>query len=219
MTNEVIVKKDFNDITKVIEDTEYKNLAVNTGDGIQVNAPVQDLHINQKIYNFCLTSGNGKVTCIRTINPEYCNIFVTKYNFSDNFLSFNLDKKRALTEDCVTGNLFLNYLNTNILKDIKKFPSLFITENGKYRRCKNPAQNCYFGLVTDIIDCQNKISVNFHKYLECPIPQQQLNEKLRNLWEEINPKYDILDRTHWIIRKIDILEKLRNAGFSIDLED
>ncbi|MDR0918836.1 MAG: hypothetical protein LBM93_06240 [Oscillospiraceae bacterium] len=58
MPNKVVAKKDFNEIIEVIENTEYKNLAVNTGDGIQLNAPVHDLQINQKIYNFCLTSGN-----------------------------------------------------------------------------------------------------------------------------------------------------------------
>ncbi|MDR0918835.1 MAG: hypothetical protein LBM93_06235 [Oscillospiraceae bacterium] len=87
------------------------------------------------------------MTCIKIINPEYCNIFVSKDNFSDNLLSFNLDKKRVLTEDCVAEYLFRDYLDKDTLKEIKKFPSLFITENNGNRTCENSDQICFFGLV------------------------------------------------------------------------
>jgi hypothetical protein len=169
--------------------------------------------LGKDTYDGWCKPGASKNTTMR-INYEYYNLFVVGDEmFNENF--FLIDKKRALT---ISGGIEPHIskqfasLTDEIITMIKTFPSLFTSENHQYGRTDDN-HFALFGLVTDIKIQENGIKIYFHKF--CSIPQQRLNEIALNLAIKGSSSYNELNRTHWTIKQINLIEELRAAGISV----
>lgn len=148
----------------------------------------------------------------RTLNTNLYNLFVIG---DETFASghFIVPKDRALTE-CMIPELKAKYamLNEDAITAIKTLPSVFASENLHYGYT-DITQQAYFGLVTDIKIQENGIKV--HCQLLSAIPQQRLNEIAFNLAINGASSFNELNRTHWAIKHINLIEELKDAGISV----
>jgi hypothetical protein len=148
------------------------------------------------------------------INAEYYNLFVVgDETFSENF--FLLDKRRALTiSEDVDADISEHFaaLTPEAQYAIKTFPSIFASKNHNYGRTDD-AHSAVFGLVTDIRIQENGIKIYLQRL--SAIPQQRLNEIAFRIAIKGNSSFNELDRTHWAIKRINLVEELRAAGISV----
>lgn len=165
--------------------------------------------------NFFLSSNNGAVyNAANAINTEYYNLFVVGDEaFNENF--FLIGKDRALTTaEGIASDISAKFaaLTPEAMAIIKTFPSIFASENHKYG-CTDDSHLALFGVVTDIKVQENGIKIYFQRF--CSIPQQKLNEIAFNLAIQGSSSFNELNRTHWTIKRINLIEELRAAGISV----
>jgi len=149
-----------------------------------------------------------------TLNTEYYNLFVMgEETYHDPF--FIISKDRALTtSEGIAPEISAQFvtLTPEAIATIKTFPSLFASENRRYGRT-DADHLALFGVVTDIRVQENGIKVYFQRF--CSVPQQQLNEIAFNLALKGSTGFNELNRTHWAIKRINLIEELRVAGICI----
>lgn len=167
------------------------------------------------IVNVYLPGTNGAVYDAATkISTEYYNLFVVGDEaFNENF--FLIEKDRALTTaEGVAEDVSAQFasLAPEAQATIKTFPSIFASENHQYGRTDD-AHLALFGVVTDIRIQENGIKIYFQRF--CTIPQQRLNEMMLNLAIKGSLSFNELNRTHWTIKRINLIEELRAAGISV----
>ena len=143
------------------------------------------------------------------LSREYCNLFIlADIKFDGNKNCFSISNDKALTHES-SENFDVND------ERIKNFPSLFITTNGSrhYRKCKNPGQMFYYGIVTGINEQRKNIEICYCKLFDKPMPQQRLNEMSVNIGINANDDgVDLLNHTNWLIRRLDIRRALTEVG-------
>jgi len=148
----------------------------------------------------------------QTFDHDYYSLFVIgdETFTSDHFL---VPKDRALTESTMQElKDSLASLSPDAVATIKTFPALFASENHFYGRTDD-AQNAYYGFVTDIKIQDNGIKVYFRPLNS--VPQQKLNDIASELGLGRASSFNELNRTHWAIKKINLIEALRDAGISV----
>ena len=143
------------------------------------------------------------------INTEYYNLFVVgNESFSNGH--FIVPKDRALTE-YMSPEAKAQFSNLSIaaISQIMSLPSIFASENHRYGKTDDSHQ-AYFGIVTDIKPQDNGIKIYFRSY--SAIPQQRLNELAFELAIQGSRSFNELNRTHWAIKRINLIEELNKAG-------
>lgn len=172
---------------------------------------------NQKggTVNVFLSPSNETVyNATNTISTEYYNLFVIGgETVCDSF--FLIQKDRAITvSECVAPEVSAQFaaLTPEAISIIKTFPSLVATENRHYGRTDDD-HLAMFGFVTDVRIQENGIKVHFQKL--CSIPQQRLNEIAANLAINGASAFNELNRMHWTIKRINLVEELKAAGISV----
>lgn len=185
------------------------------GDG---NTIIAQANTVQQNVNLILMPGaqplnNGIVAGTQqTFNYNYYNLFVIgnePFN-SDHFL---VPKDRALTESTMQEvKDALASLRPEAVATIKTFPALFASENHQYGKTDD-TQFAYYGFVTDIKIQDNGIKVYFRSLNA--VPQQRLNNIASELGLGRASSFNELNRTHWAIKKINLVEALRDAGISV----
>lgn len=155
--------------------------------------------------------GNAMNTCV-SLNLDCYNLFVIgEEDFQDGH--FIVPKDRALTESMSNeAKEQFSALSADAITQIRTFPSLFTSENHQYGRTDD-AHVAYFGLVTDVKIQDNGIKVYFYKL--SAIPQQKLNEIAFELALGKAASFNELNRTHWAIKRVNLIEELRGAGISV----
>lgn len=185
------------------------------GDG---NTLIAQANTVQQNVNLILMPGaqplnNGLVQGNRQIfNYDYYNLFVIGEELfnSDHFL---VPKDRALTESTVKEvKDALASLTPEAVATIKTFPALFASENHYYGKTDD-MHYAYYGFVTDVRIQDNGIKVYFRSLN--PVPQQKINELAYELGLGRASYFNELNRTHWAIKKINLVEALRDAGISV----
>lgn len=145
---------------------------------------------------------------------EYYNLFVIAgETFADGH--FTVPKDRALTSsEGIVAEITAQFaaLTPEAISAIKTFPSLFTSENHQYGYT-DADHLAFLGVVTDIRIQENGIKIYFQKF--CSIPQQRINEIMFNLAIKGKPSYNELNRTHWAIKRVNLIEELRSAGISL----
>ena len=135
-----------------------------------------------------------------TSNPDYFNLIIGYDPFpSDHIL---VDKSRALTEyisDEVKDE-FAGWTPEKIEK-IKKLPAIIAQEKDG-----SDEQQAVFAFIRDVKIQDNGVKVYYQKYF--PIPFSFLKDNLPELAMYLFE----LTRTHWTIKKIDLLEVMQDAG-------
>ena len=133
-------------------------------------------------------------------NPEYFNLIIGYDPFEKDYIL--VDPRRALTE----------YMSEDVKKrfsgwtaetisEIKKLPAIISQE-----RDGTDGQQAVFAFIKDIKVQDNGIKVYFQRYF--PIPFSFLSEHL----DELAMHLFELTRTHWTIKRIDLLEVMQEAG-------
>lgn len=147
-----------------------------------------------------------------TLNTDYYNLFVIgTETFSDGH--FIVPKDRALTESMTPENKAqFSALTDEAIARIRTFPSIFASENHYYGKTDDDHQ-AIFGIVKEVRIQDNGIKIHFQSLW--PIPQQRLNEIIFQLAIGGTTSFNELDRTHWAIKRVNLIEELRAAGISV----
>ena len=166
--------------------------------------------VNMKSVYIPVVQANGvTLPTRRTVNEDYYNLFVIgDETFTGGY--FIVPKKCALTES-IAPELKSLYakLDMDAIATIKTFPAIFAGKNHQYC-CAGSNQEAYLGFVNDISIQDNGIKVSFH--LLYAIPQRRLNELACEISIDCASAFNEFDNTHWTIKRINIIEKLRKAG-------
>lgn len=169
------------------------------------------------ITNVMLVGGQqGTMSTIGgALNKEYYNLFVIGGEIFNQFSNghFLIDKRRALTED-VSLDIkdSVNTLHPEAREFVKTLPAIFADENMLYGK-SDDTQMAFFGFVTEVRIQDNGIKI-FYQTLNA-IPQKRLNEMIDNLAIRGHKGFNEFDRTHWTIKRINLVEELREAGITV----
>lgn len=126
---------------------------------------------------------------------------------------FIVSKDRALTESTSQEMKDLcASLSPEAIAIIKTFPAVFCSENRHYSKT-DPDHMAFYGYVTDIKVQDNGIKVYFTKLNQ--LPQQVLIDLSYELSIAGAKSYTELSRTHWAIKRINLVEVLENAGYRV----
>ena len=170
---------------------------------------------NQGTVNVFLTNNSGPVlNAASTLCTEYYNLFVVG-NEAFNEPSFTIGKSCSLTiAEGVAPDISTRFasLSTEAVTAIKSFPSLFASEN-HHNGCTDADHHAFYGRVVDVRIQENGIKIYFQK--QSSFPQQRLNELARSLALHSASLLNELDRTHWAIKRINLIEELRCAGINV----
>lgn len=147
-----------------------------------------------------------------TLNTDYYNLFVIgTETFSDGY--FIVRKDRALTESMTPENKAqFSALTDEAIARIRTFPSIFASENHYYGKTDDDHQ-AIFGIVKEVRIQDNGIKIHFQSLW--PIQQQRLNEIIFQLAIGGTTSFNELDRTHWAIKRVNLIEELKAAGISV----
>lgn len=170
---------------------------------------------NQGTVNVFLTGSNGAVYNAATpINTECYNLFVIDGEaFNEPY--FLIDKDRALTiSEGISEKLSAQYapLTPEIIAVIKTYPSLFTSKNRQYRNT-DADHLASFGMVTDVKVLESSIKIYFQRF--CTLPQQSLNKAASIFAIHEASATNELDRAHWAIKEINLIESLKAIGVSV----
>lgn len=186
------------------------------GDGNTLVAHTDAVNNN---YNIVLLNGSQPAGCdidasaSLEFNPNYYNLIVVGNDDLDEPRHFLVRKDRALTES-TAKELMERYatLTPEAISIIKTFPAIIATENRQYGKTESDHKAVY-GIITDIKIQDNGIKI-YYQVLNW-IPQQKLNELAPELGIDGTSNFNELNRMHWAIKKINMVEVLREAGLRV----
>jgi hypothetical protein len=141
---------------------------------------------------------------------EYYNLFVIGGEKFDSG-SFTVSRRCSLTEfiEPEVKRQFFNIQDSCVVERILSFPSLFMSENPDYMRSR-PTQKALLGRVTDLELLTSDIRISFETMIL--IFQQSVTDVSRDLAMHSSPGNSELNKTHWTIKQIDLIEPLVRHG-------
>lgn len=145
-------------------------------------------------------------------NYDCFNLFVIgTEQYTDS--SFIVPKNRALTESTSTEiQAQCAALSPEAIAIIKTYPAIFCSENHHFSTT-DPDHIAYYGYVTDIKVQDNGIKIYYTKLNE--LPQQVLIDLSEELCIDGAKAFTELSRTHWAIKRINLVEVLEKAGHRV----
>lgn len=147
-----------------------------------------------------------------TFNYDCFNFFVLGTEQYDGS-TFMVPKNRALTESTSDEMKALcAVLTPEAIEIVKTFPALFCSENHYFTKT-DPDHMAYYGYVTDIKVQDNGIKIYFTKLNT--LPQQVLIDLAADLCIGGAKDYNELSRTHWAIKRVNLMEVLEKAGYRV----
>ena len=148
-----------------------------------------------------------------TIDREYYNIFVLGIEeFDKPYIKMPRDRSLNQYMSKETMNLF-DALTPEMLARIKTMPSLFMAESRHYGR-PDDDQRVIYGFVSDIKVYDNDVKIYFCGYKN-DIPQNAINGLLDELGLIGNTSFNELNRTHWSIKRVDLIQELYEASIQV----
>ena len=191
---------------------ENSTILVQTGEKSVQVAQAQNVNHVVNLILPAMTPGPIGSGASVNLNMDYYNLFVIG---DETFCGghFTVPKDRALTES-MSSEVKAQFaaLSEDAVSQIKTFPSLFASENHGYGKTDDAHQAC-FGIVTDVKIQDNGIKIHFHPLWA--VPQQKLNEIAFNIALQGASSFNELNRTHWAIKKVNMIEELKAAGISV----
>lgn len=156
---------------------------------------------------------NGTFYVPVSVNREYYNLFVIGIEEFDRPY-FKVPRVRSLCEymSDETKKRF-DALTPEMIAEIKTLPSLFLAENRPYGRADDD-QRVIYGFVSDIKIYEDDVKIYFCGY-KSDIEQQRLNERLDELGLHGNHAFNELNRTHWAIKRVDLIQELYEANLPV----
>ena len=156
----------------------------------------------------------GATGGVVTLCRDCYNLFVVgDESFTDMVGHFTVPKDRALTES-MTEDLKAQFstLQGDAIAKIMTFPSIFACKNKDYGKT-DAAHQAYYGMVLNVEPQDNGIKITY-RWLSS-FPQQRLNEIAASIGIEYASSFNELDKTHWAIKELDLIEALRMANISV----
>ena len=189
---------------KTIQQTGEKNTYINQAG--QVNILLQPASAPQLLKQVKQPS---QIAFDRT----HYNIIVT---YGEDFTQSNpflMDPKRSLTEG-MEDELIQEFstLSDEAIERIKTFPTLFANENTAYGHTDED-QTLGFGYIRQIK--VRKTGIKIYPQILYLLPQQRLNEALMDLDLWGDTSLNEFNRTHWSIKKVDLISELQELGFQL----
>jgi hypothetical protein len=155
------------------------------------------------------------LTKLPPLSTEYYNLFIADgLKPTKDTLEFSIPVDMALTK-YISGNIREKYatLSSKALEDIYNFPSLFLSRTP----IGNPpttSRIAYIGFIEHInISDRTQIMVTAHASYQ--IYQRTIDEDLAAYAIAASNIYNELYKTHWTIKKLDLLKVLRAHNVNI----
>ena len=148
-------------------------------------------------------------------NRDYYNLFVWGADLDIEHLTpFKVTSDRALTEfmDAAVKEMFSTLADDLIVQKVLSLPCLFANEN-RYAGRAEANQTVGFGYIKQIK--VRRTGVMIYPHVMCRLPQQKINEALFELDLYGHPSYNEFNRSHWSIKKIDLIAELVDMGFPL----
>lgn len=159
---------------------------------------------NRCVQNRPLISNNTRHNC------DYFNLFVIgDESYEGSY--FYVPKEKALTESIATDiRERYSSLSVDAVNEIKKFPSVFCSEN--HRFAKTDINHCAsLGMISDVEVQSCGIKISFSLMFD--IPQTAIIKMSDALMIEGTEFNTELCRTHWTIKKVNLIQTLQEAGY------
>lgn len=158
------------------------------------------------------TDTTRTVGVVQEFNSDYYNLIVVGEDdlATDHFL---VRKDRALTENTTPEiKNSCAALTEEAIARVKSFPALIATENHNYGKT-DEAHYAIYGMISEVKVQDNGIKINYQ--ILNRVPQQRLNELAPDLGLGRVSCINELNRMHWAIKKINLVEVLRDAGIRV----
>ena len=155
----------------------------------------------------------GNIYVPPRVDREYYNIFVLAGEEFDRPY-VKVPRDRSLNE-CMTEEAMAKFssLTEENRAQIMTMPSLFMAENNKYGKA-DESQNVIYGFIPDIKVYDNYVKAYFCGY-RLDVPQCRLNDLLDELQLVGDNRFNEMNRTHWSIKRCDLIQELLEAGVQI----
>lgn len=161
------------------------------------------------------TSSGGMRPTTQAVNNEYYHLFVMGgESFEQNH--FIVPADRALAAYWTTDELREKYgrLSDENIEKLKTFPALFMPEAEGYYARPTDEQQAYLGIIEDIRIQDNGIKIRWR--MIWPIPMQQISSIGFELGiKDMTRALSELNRTHWAIKHINLIEELKDAKITL----
>lgn len=148
-------------------------------------------------------------------NRDYYNLFVWGADLDIEHLApFKVTSDRALTEfmDAAVKEMFSTLADDLIVQTVLSLPCLFANEN-KYAGRAEAHQTVGFGYIKQIK--VRRTGVMIYPHVMYRLPQQKINEASFELDLYGHSSYNEFNRSHWSIKKIDLIAELVDMGFPL----
>ena len=145
-------------------------------------------------------------------NRDYYNLFVWGADLEIEHLTpFKVASDRALTEfmDSDVKEMFSTLKDDLTVQKVISFPCLFANEN-RHGGWADTDQAIGFGYIKQI-----KVRRMIYPHVIYRLPQQRINEAIFELDLYGSPSYNEFNRSHWSIKKIDLIAELVDMGFPL----
>lgn len=159
---------------------------------------------------------NGTIQPVnKQLNTSCYHLFVLGgENFIDNH--FIISPERALCQYWTNEVLREKYgkLTDECIDELKTFPALFVPETAGYYAKASEEQQAFWGILEDIRIQDNGIKIRYKSIW--PIPLQNIcNIGFELGIMDLTKAISELNRTHWAIKNINLMEELKDANISI----
>ena len=148
----------------------------------------------------------------RKHNYDYFHLFVWDKSDFDG-PPFIVDKDRSLVDGTSpeTRDRFADF-TPEAIEEMKSFPAIFCHENEQYDKT-SMEQQALFGYVTDIKAQDNGRKISY--LITDSFRQQILNEHSFEMGIKEAKEFNLLNRNHWCIKRINIVEELEQSGIAV----
>ena len=189
---------------KVINQTGEKNTFINNVENLESKT-------------YILQNGEKYEPCLEMAKTSLCHDYYNLVVFGRcTELSFGvghalMEKDRCLTEgfhrDAINSRLC--HLEERDIDQLKSYPALILHENTQFRGKTDPAQQAMYATITDIKVQDNGVMI-YYRMTSC-INQVSINEIAKDLGLQYESAQTELNRTHWVVKKINLSEVLYDA--------
>ena len=148
---------------------------------------------------------------IGQLRRDYYNLFVIEdETYQDG--SFSISRADALTRYTHDAEDF-RPMTTDIISEIENMPCLFALRNDDFSSCSDNWL-CVTGKLTKVTVHASVIKFKFRYYAPA-IPQNLLNQNAEVFGLATSSLRTELDDEHWAIKKIDLLQVLKDRNYEI----
>lgn len=193
--------------TTTVNQSGKTNVHVDHADNITQNITVLPF--------FNRTATGTPRTTPQTVSNEYYHLFVIGgETFEQDY--FFVPTDRAISKYWTSDSLREEYgaLTAENIEKLKTFPALIMQESDGFYAKAGDEQEAYLGIIQDIRVQDNGIKIRWRTIWSYPM-QAICNIGFELGMKDMTKAISELNRTHWAIKHINLLEELNDAGLTL----